>query len=31
MIIHSPSSGRQVGTEAVWDGDWFAGTLRGLG
>jgi cell wall-associated NlpC family hydrolase len=31
MVIHSPSSGRRVGTEAVWDDSWFAGTLRGLG
>ena len=31
MVIHSPSSGRKVGTEAVWDDNWFAGTLRGLG
>ena len=31
MVIHSPSSGQRVGTDAVWDGDWFAGTLRGLG
>ena len=31
MVIHSPSSGRRVGTDAVWDDNWFAGTLRGLG
>jgi cell wall-associated NlpC family hydrolase len=31
MVIHSPSSGRRVGTDPIWDGDWFAGTLRGLG
>ena len=31
MIIHSPSSGERVGRDRIWDGDWFAGTLRGLG
>lgn len=31
MVVHSPNSGEHVRTDRIWDGDWFAGTLRGLG
>jgi cell wall-associated NlpC family hydrolase len=31
MVIHSPSSGKDVGTDPIWTDHWFGGTLRGLG
>ncbi|NUR06073.1 MAG: C40 family peptidase [Nocardioidaceae bacterium] len=31
VILHSPSEGKDVGRDPIWDDDWFGGTLRGLG
>jgi cell wall-associated NlpC family hydrolase len=30
-VIHSPNEGERVRKDRIWSGDWFAGTLRGLG